>query len=356
MRRLFVAVVVSAWLIAGQDAVSAVRQMLLLGAGPLSVTAQATTWGSITGTLSSQTDLQTALNGKLGTTGNGSGLTNLTKAQVGLGNADNTSDANKPISTATQAALDGKQASGSYATGSGTANGTNTGDQTITLTGNVTGSGTGSFATTIANSAVTLAKLADIATGSLYYRKTAGNGAPEVNTLATLKTDLALVKGDVGLGNADNTADSAKSVSSAATLTTPRTINGVSFNGSANITVTAAGSTLSDNVPFARGGIGASAATSATTGTMTVNMTAPVITITPTGAATFNASGGVAGQIVTFSITTSGTSSFVLTWGTNFRKTGTLATGTVSARFFTVTFRCLDGTVWTEIGRTAVQS
>jgi hypothetical protein len=33
-----------------------------------------------------------------------------TKAQVGLGNADNTSDANKPISTATQTALNAKQA------------------------------------------------------------------------------------------------------------------------------------------------------------------------------------------------------------------------------------------------------
>jgi len=32
----------------------------------------------------------------------------VTKAQVGLGNCDNTSDANKPISTATQTALDGK--------------------------------------------------------------------------------------------------------------------------------------------------------------------------------------------------------------------------------------------------------
>lgn len=33
---------------------------------------------------------------------------NVTKANVGLGNADNTSDANKPVSTATQAALDAK--------------------------------------------------------------------------------------------------------------------------------------------------------------------------------------------------------------------------------------------------------
>lgn len=44
-------------------------------------------------------------------------------------------------------------------THSDTSSGTNTGDQTITLTGDVNGTGTGSFATTIAESAVTTAKL-----------------------------------------------------------------------------------------------------------------------------------------------------------------------------------------------------
>lgn len=43
-------------------------------------------------------------------TSNTSNPHSVTKAQVGLGNADNTSDANKPISTATQTALNGKQA------------------------------------------------------------------------------------------------------------------------------------------------------------------------------------------------------------------------------------------------------
>lgn len=75
---------------------------------------------------------------------------------------------------------------------SGTSSGTNTGDQTITLTSDVTWSGTGSFATTIANNAVTLAKMADMATSSLIYRKTAWTWDPEVQTLATLKTDLWL--------------------------------------------------------------------------------------------------------------------------------------------------------------------
>jgi hypothetical protein len=39
---------------------------------------------------------------------------------------------------------------------------------------------------------ITLARMADVATGTVFYRKTAGTGAPEVQTLATLKTDLAL--------------------------------------------------------------------------------------------------------------------------------------------------------------------
>ena len=48
---------------------------------------------------------------------------------------------------------------------------------------------------------------------------------------------VTLTKSDVGLGNVDNTADSTKKVLSASKLTTPRTINGVSFDGSANITI-----------------------------------------------------------------------------------------------------------------------
>jgi hypothetical protein len=96
--------------------------------------------------------------------------------------------------------------------------------------------------------------------------------------------------------------------------------------------------------------------TPATTGTMTVPMNSDIKTITPSGNCTFNASGGTIGNIVTFHITTSGTASFTLTFGTNFRKTATLATGTTTARFFSVTFRCIDGTIWSEICRTAAQT
>jgi hypothetical protein len=104
---------------------------------------------------------------------------------------------------------------------------------------------------------------------------------------------------------------------------------------------------------YATGGNLGVAATPATTGAQTVVMTVAVQTITPTGACTFNASGGVAGQLCTFAVTTSGNSSFVLTFGTNFKAAGTLATGTTTAKKFSITFRCIDGVLWQEIARTA---
>jgi hypothetical protein len=63
--------------------------------------------------ISGVTGLQTALDAKAPLTsptftGTVSGIT---KSMVGLGNVDNTSDANKPVSTATQTALDGKASS-----------------------------------------------------------------------------------------------------------------------------------------------------------------------------------------------------------------------------------------------------
>jgi len=58
-----------------------------------------------------------------------------------------------------------------------------------------------------------------------------------VSSVAGKTGAVTLTKADVGLGSVDNTADSTKNVATAATLTTARTINGVSFNGSANINI-----------------------------------------------------------------------------------------------------------------------
>lgn len=63
----------------------------------------------------------------------------------------------------------------------------------------------------------------------------AGAQVNSVTSVAGHTGAVTLTAADVGLGNVNNTADSAKSVASAATLTTTRTINGTQFDGSANI-------------------------------------------------------------------------------------------------------------------------
>lgn len=100
----------------------------------------------------------TNANGVSGTVTNPTSTPNLT---VSLG-------AITPTSVAASGTVTGSNLSGS-----------NTGDQTITLTGDVTGSGTGSFAATIANNAVTLAKVQQIATDKILGRDTSGTGVIE---------------------------------------------------------------------------------------------------------------------------------------------------------------------------------
>jgi len=96
----------------------------------------------------------------------------VTKAQVGLPNADNTSDADKPVSTAAQSALDGKV------------------DDAQVLTDVPSGA---LFTDTIYDSTAVDAHIADVTTNPHSVTKT-----------------------QVGLGNADNTSDANKPVSTAA--------------------------------------------------------------------------------------------------------------------------------------------
>lgn len=74
-----------------------------------------------------------------------------------------------------------------------------------------------------------------------------------------------------------------------------------------------------------------------------------VFTIATTGNCTINASNGAAGQRATFIITDDATGGRVVTFGTNFKSSGTL-TGTAS-KIATVDF-VYDGTNWCEVSRT----
>jgi len=124
--------------------------------------------------------------------------------------------------------------------------GTNSGDQTITLTGDVTGTGTGSFAATIANNAVTYAKMQDIsATSRILGRITAGAGDTEELTAANVKTILALAQADIsGLTTADSPQFTALNVGHASDTTISRVSAGVIAVEGVTLLTTATGQPL----------------------------------------------------------------------------------------------------------------
>jgi len=81
-----------------------------------------------------------------------------------------------------------------------------------------------------------------------------------------------------------------------------------------------------------------------------------VIGLTPTASITLSATVPQAGALCTIIITTTGTTSRTITFNsTSFRTTGTLATGIVSARIFTISF-VSDGTKLSETSRTTAMA
>ena len=171
------------------------------------------------------------------------GVVTLVKADVGLSNVDNTSDAAKPVSTATQTALDLKEDEANK----GVANGYAGLDATGKVpTAQLPAGGTGNVVGPASSVAGEIATYSDT-TGKLLARLTPPAGAlvgttatqtlgsktltsPTINT-ATIAgaafsgTITGLTKSDVGLGNVDNTSDATKNAASATltnkTLTTP---------------------------------------------------------------------------------------------------------------------------------------
>lgn len=154
----------------------------------------------------------------------------LTASDVGLGSVNNTSDAGKPVSTAQQTALDGKQNLDSDLTA--IAGLTATTDNVIQSVSSAWASRTPAQLKTtlsLAKGDVGLGNVDNVqqqpldsdlttiagltaTTDSILQSKAS---AWTTRTPAQLKTDLVLVKADVGLGSVDNTADTAKPVSTA---------------------------------------------------------------------------------------------------------------------------------------------
>jgi hypothetical protein len=90
-------------------------------------------------------------------------------------------------------------------------------------------------------------------------------------------------------------------------------------------------------------------------GTLTLAFgTNSCVKVTPNATGTFTTTVAAAGVHVQLIILTSGTTSYTMTFGTGFKSTGTLATGTVSGKYFILGF-VSDGTYMIEAKRTVAQ-
>lgn len=134
------------------------------------------------------------------------GNVNITATNIGLGNVDNTSDAEKPISTATKTALDGKQAK---VTGAAT---TIT-DSDLTANRALISNSSGK----VEVSAVTSTELGylDGVTSNIQTQLNNKLSSAPVASVNNKTGAVTLAKGDVGLGNVDNTSDVNKPISNA---------------------------------------------------------------------------------------------------------------------------------------------
>jgi hypothetical protein len=234
----------------------------------------------------------------------------------------------------------GISVSGSPITTSGTLNITNTApDQTVSLTGAGTTSITGTYPnfTVTSNDAFTGTVTAVTGTAPIV---SSGGTTPaiSINAATTLlpgsmsaadkakldaatnaNTANAIVSRDVSgnfnagtitaniTGNISGSSGSTTGNAATATaLQTARAINGVNFDGTAAITVTAAGSTLSDTVPIGKGGTGQTTANTA------FNALAPsqagnsgkYLTTDGSNTSWAAVSGGAGGTVTSVSVTT----------------------------------------------------
>ena len=141
----------------------------------------------------------------------GSGDIVLTKSSIGLGNVDNTSDANKPISTATQSALDKKQDIIS---------------DLDTIRSQASAAATKTEVTTLSKQVSTntenITKKQDTISDLDTIRSGASKGATAIQEVKTINStslvgtgDITIDKSSLGLGNVDNTSDTDKPISTA---------------------------------------------------------------------------------------------------------------------------------------------
>jgi hypothetical protein len=159
----------------------------------------------------------------------------LDKTAVGLGNVDNTSDANKPVSTATQTALNAKQDTSAKGVAGGYASLDGGGKVPVAQLPNsimeyqgvfdastntpTLANGTGSpgdvYRVSVAGTVLSL----DLAVGDyVIYNGSSWEKSDTTDSVASVSGrtgNITLTKADVGLSNVDDTSDASKPISTA---------------------------------------------------------------------------------------------------------------------------------------------
>jgi hypothetical protein len=175
-----------ATLVSGTN-IKTINSTSILGSGNIAISS-AVAWGGVTGTLSNQTDLQTALDGKVD---ENTAITGATKTKVTY-DAKGLVTAGADATTADIASSTDKR----YVT-----------DAQLVVVGNTSGTNTGDNATNSQYSGLAASKQ-DTLVSATNIKTIEGQ-----SLLGSGNIDLA--KGDVGLGNVDNTSDANKPVSTA---------------------------------------------------------------------------------------------------------------------------------------------
>ncbi len=286
-------------------------------------------------------EAQNALNTKLATNGDGSLLTGITKTTIGLPNVDNTSDANKPVSSASQTALNLK-ANIASPTFTGTVSGVTA---TMVGLGNVNNtSDAGKPVSTAQQTALDLkANLASPTftgtvggvTASMVGLGSVNNTSDAAKPVSTaqqtaldLKANLAsptftgtvagITATMVGLGSVNNTSDAAKPVSTAqqtaldlkSNIASPTFTGTVTLPASTSFTTPVIGAAtgtslaLTGAITSSGGGIGYATGNGGAV-TQATNKSTGVTLNKVTGEITLNNAALAAATIVSFTLTNS---------------------------------------------------
>lgn len=223
----------------------------------------------------------------------------------------------------------------------------------LTSSGTNTFSGTGVIAANKSWSVTAGTTAFDLSNGTGVFKSTTGantlSGAVTVNDATTPSITLASGKTNTGFVTINGkTSGGLKFIAADSAAQTVTVSLAAQTTGAATLSIAD------------QGGV-ASTISSCSTATLTAGATpafAPgsnisTYLLTPAQDETIAATttGAVAGKTYHIRVLTSGTSTYTLTFGSNFKSTGTLATGATSAKTFVVSF-LFDGSNFVEVART----